>query len=34
VKPVALTPLGWPAQEPRPRPRKELKEIVCYERYS
>ncbi|MEO0021627.1 MAG: nitroreductase family protein [candidate division WOR-3 bacterium] len=34
VKPVALTPLGHPAQEPRPRPRKELKEIVCYERYS
>ncbi|MEO0025660.1 MAG: nitroreductase family protein [candidate division WOR-3 bacterium] len=34
VKPVALTPLGYPAQEPRPRPRKELKEIVCYERYS
>ncbi len=34
VKPVALTPLGWPAQEPKPRPRKELKEIVCYERYS
>ncbi len=34
VKPVALTPLGWPAQESRPRARKELKEIVCYERFS
>jgi len=34
VKPVALTPLGYPAQEPRPRPRKPLAEIVCYDRYT
>ncbi|MGC8798444.1 MAG: nitroreductase family protein [candidate division WOR-3 bacterium] len=33
VKPVALTPLGYPAQEPKPRPRKEIKEIVCFDRY-
>lgn len=34
VKPVALTPLGYPAQEPKPRPRKALEEIVCYNRFS
>ncbi|MGB9742917.1 MAG: nitroreductase family protein [bacterium] len=33
VKPVALTPLGYPAQEPKPRPRKEIKEIVCFDHY-
>jgi len=31
---VALMPLGYPAQEPKPRPRKSLDEIVCYERFS
>jgi nitroreductase len=30
---VALTPLGYPAHEPKPRPRKELAEIVFYEKY-
>jgi len=30
---VLLTPLGYPDQEPKPRPRKELSEIVFYERY-
>ncbi len=34
VKPVALTPIGYPAQESKPRPRKGLGEIVCYDRYS
>ncbi|MEO0004613.1 MAG: nitroreductase family protein [candidate division WOR-3 bacterium] len=34
VKPVALTPVGYPAQEPKPRPRKALEEIVCYNRFS
>ncbi|MEO0080945.1 MAG: nitroreductase family protein [candidate division WOR-3 bacterium] len=33
VKPIALTPLGYPASEPRPRPRKPISEIVCYDRY-
>ena len=30
---VSLTPLGYPDQEPKPRPRKELSEIVFYDRY-
>ncbi len=34
VKPVALTPIGYPAQEPAPRPRKPLSEIVAYDRFS
>ncbi|MEO0071634.1 MAG: nitroreductase family protein [candidate division WOR-3 bacterium] len=34
VKPVALTPLGYPAQEPAPRPRKPFSEIVSYDRFS
>ncbi|MCL6465138.1 MAG: nitroreductase family protein [candidate division WOR-3 bacterium] len=33
VKPVALTPLGYPAQEPKPQERKPLAEIVCFDRY-
>ncbi|MEO0073832.1 MAG: nitroreductase family protein [candidate division WOR-3 bacterium] len=33
VKPIALTPIGYPAKETRPRPRKPLTEIVCYDRY-
>ncbi len=33
VKPVALTPLGYPAREAKPRPRKSLSEIVCWDRY-
>jgi len=33
VKPIALTPLGYPAVEARPRPRKPLSEIVCYDKY-
>ena len=30
---VSLTPLGYPDQEPAPRPRKELSEIVFYDKY-
>lgn len=33
VKPIALTPIGYPAKETKPRPRKPLAEIVCYDRY-
>jgi nitroreductase len=31
---VEMTPLGYPDQEPKPRPRKELSEIVSYEKFS
>ena len=31
IRVVAMTPLGYPAEERRPRPRKELNEIVFYE---
>ncbi len=31
---VSLTPLGYPDQEPNPRPRKELSETVFYDKYS
>ena len=30
---VAMTPLGYPDQEPRTRPRRELSEIVFYDSY-
>lgn len=30
---VSMTPLGYPDQEPRPRPRKELPEIVFHEKF-
>ena len=30
---VSMTPLGSPDQEPNPRPRKELSEIVFYDKY-
>jgi len=33
VKPIALTPVGWPAKEPAPRPRKPLSEITCTDRW-
>ena len=33
VRVVALTPLGYPAESPAPRPRKKLEEIVCYDRF-
>jgi nitroreductase len=34
VKPIALTPLGYPAVEAKPRPRKPLSEITCFDRWS
>ena len=34
VKPIALTPVGYPAREAKPRPRKPLSEIVCFDRFS
>ena len=33
IRVVALTPLGYPDREPRPVPRKELSEIVFYDKY-
>ncbi len=33
IKVVGITPLGYPAQEPKPRPRKTLDEIVSYDRW-
>ena len=30
---VEMTPLGYPDQEPKQRPRKELSEIVCCDKY-
>jgi nitroreductase len=33
VRVVALTPIGYPAEEPKTRPRKEFKEIVSYDKY-
>lgn len=33
VKPIALTPLGYPAKETSPRPRKPLSDIISLDRY-
>jgi nitroreductase len=33
VEPIAFTPLGYPAGEPKPKKRKELAELVRYERW-
>lgn len=33
VRVVAMTPLGYPAETPAPRPRKSLDEIVSYDKY-
>ena len=33
VEPVAFTPLGYPADQPRPKTRKEVSELVRYERW-
>ena len=33
VKVVAMTPLGYPSESPTQKPRKNLDEIVCYEKY-
>ena len=32
VEPIAFTPLGYPADQPRPKKRKALSELVRYER--
>lgn len=34
VRVVTLLPLGYPAEEPAPRHRKALEEIICSERFS
>jgi nitroreductase len=34
VRVVAVYPLGYADEAPGPRPRKEMGEIVCYERYA
>jgi nitroreductase len=33
VVPIAFTPLGYPADEPKPKKRKSLSELVRYERW-
>jgi len=33
VEPIAFTPLGYPADRPRPKQRKALSELVRYERW-
>lgn len=33
VRVMAMTPLGWPMESPRPRGRKPLDDIVSYDRY-
>lgn len=33
IEVVALTPLGYPERIPEPRPRKDLQEMVAYERW-
>lgn len=33
VRVVSITPLGYPDESPSPRPRKELDEIVSYDRF-
>lgn len=34
VKVIALTPVGYPAQDPTPKPRKSLSEITCVDTFS
>ncbi len=34
VKPIALTPIGYPAREPKPRGRKPLDDIVVHDRFT
>jgi nitroreductase len=33
IRVVAITPLGYPAQDHEARPRKQIEQIVCYEKY-
>ena len=30
IEPIALTPLGYPAESPQPKPRKPWEEVICY----
>ncbi|MBA7692872.1 hypothetical protein ES703_101444 [subsurface metagenome] len=34
VEPIAFTPLGYPADQPGPKERKPLSELVRYEKWS
>jgi len=34
VRVVALLPLGYPDESPSPRPRKDTREVVCYDRFA
>ena len=34
AEPIAFTPLGFPADEPREKTRKPLEQLVCYETWS
>jgi nitroreductase len=33
IRVVALTPLGYPMQDPIARPRKAIEQIVCFDKY-
>jgi len=33
VRVVSMTPLGYPAESPKPRPRKDLQDVACFDRY-
>ena len=33
VRPIAIIPVGYPAEQPKPRPRRPLNEIVHYETF-
>ena len=33
IRVVSITPLGYPEESPSPRPRKELEEIISYDKY-
>jgi len=33
IRVVAITPLGYPAEEPLAKPRKELEKIICFDKY-
>ncbi len=33
IRVVAMTPLGYPSQDPAARPRKEVEQIVCFDKY-
>jgi nitroreductase len=33
VEPIAFSPLGYPADQPRPKKRRDLSDLVRYERW-